>query len=423
MKKPMIILHRFKIIFQVGCFLTAIYFVTLFSTQYLENTDILNYDTKKFNEEPDNVYPTFSMCFKGAKFHWYHDLEIFNSYGLNATQYELMLKGKTAFRYDRNDSVRSYKKTPIFLGDGSDVDFSKYHLQTKDLMSDFIQSIHYSAKNSLLDTNVSLSRDGNQTKDLPLHLSFQTADTICFSRESDHNSASFRLNDLITFNSSAVSESIKNEDTLLEGTQLGIFVHYPNQLTHSFGKANYSTTFSKLLSMLNGINPRVLEIRISKIKRIKKRIDSNDPCREDIKNYDQYFQMKVIELLNCVPIYFKQAVPNHSNIKECDSKYKLMEAQYIIDNFDKFLDQKDKPCDRMDVVTLSSLNSNPYPKPNDIAIKFVYSEQEYEEIQYKKSIGFESWLSNVGGFVGIFLGCSMMQFPEFLLFFCKSIQL
>ena len=96
-----------------------------------------------------------------------------------------------------------------------------------------------------------------------------------------------------------------------------------------------------------------------------------------------------------------------------------MEAQYIIDNFDKFLDQKDKPCDRMDVVTLSSVNSNPYPKPNDIAIKFVYSEQEYEEIQYKKAIGFESWLSNVGGFVGIFLGCSMMQFPEFLLFFAK----
>ena len=96
-----------------------------------------------------------------------------------------------------------------------------------------------------------------------------------------------------------------------------------------------------------------------------------------------------------------------------------MEAQYIIENFDKFLDQKDKPCDRMEVVTVSAVDSNPFPQPTDIAIKFVYSEQDYEEIQYKKAIGFETWLSNVGGFVGIFLGYSMMQFPEFLLFFAK----
>ena len=97
---------------------------------------------KKFNQENDNAYPTFSICFKGAKFHWYHDLEIFNSYGLNATQYELMLKGETALRYDRSELGRRYKKTPIFVRNGSDVDFSKYHLQPIDLMTNFIRSIH-----------------------------------------------------------------------------------------------------------------------------------------------------------------------------------------------------------------------------------------------------------------------------------------
>ena len=111
---------------------------------------------KKFNQENDNAYPTFSMCFKGSKFHWYHDVEIFKSYGLDVAQYELMLKGKPATRYDRNDLVRSYKKTPIFLSNGSDVDFSKHHLQSKDLMKDFIRSIHYATENSSMDTNVSI---------------------------------------------------------------------------------------------------------------------------------------------------------------------------------------------------------------------------------------------------------------------------
>lgn len=54
MSKPKILLHHFKIIFQVGCFLTAIYFTTLFSTQYLENTDTQLIAMKTFNEEPNN---------------------------------------------------------------------------------------------------------------------------------------------------------------------------------------------------------------------------------------------------------------------------------------------------------------------------------------------------------------------------------
>ena len=356
------------------------------------------------------------MCFKGAKFHWYHDLEIFNSYGLNATQYELMLKGEPATRYDRNDLVRSYKKTPIFLGNGSDVDFSKYHLQTQDLMKNFIRSVNYSNENSSIDTDISITKDFNETKDLPLYLSFQTADTICFSRNSVSDSSSIRLNDLITFNSSAIYESISYEDTLLKGTILDVFVHYPNQLIQSYGNPKYSISFSHLNSILYDRSPKILEIKLSECKRIKRRVDSNEPCSENIENYDQYFQQKIAEHLGCVPIYFKYAMTNESNIEECESKNKLMEAQYIIDNFDKFLNGIAKPCDEMLVLTIDSVDNNPDLKPNDIAIKFIYSDKVYEEIEYTKGIKFEGWLSNVGGFVGIFLGYSMMQFPDVILF-------
>ena len=74
------------------------------------------------------------------------------------------------------------------------------------------------------------------------------------------------------------------------------------------------------------------------------------------------------------------------------------------------------------VLTIDSVDNNPDPMPEDIAIKFVYSEKIYEEIQYKKAIGFESWLSNVGGFVGIFLGYSIMQVPEFLALFAAILK-
>ena len=111
--------------FQACCLLVAIYYTTLFSRDYLENIDEQLITMKRFNENEDHVYPTFSICFKGLKFQWYHDNRIFHSYSLNAAQYKLMLEGETAERYDRNDLIRSYEKTQVFVDDGVAVDFSK----------------------------------------------------------------------------------------------------------------------------------------------------------------------------------------------------------------------------------------------------------------------------------------------------------
>ena len=67
------------------------------------------------------------------------------------------------------------------------------------------------------------------------------------------------------------------------------------------------------------------------------------------------------------------------------------------------------------IINIDSINNNPDPNPEDIGLKFYYTEKIFEEIQYIRAIPFENWLSNVGGFVGIFLGYSMIQFPEFLI--------
>ena len=76
----------------------------------------------------------------------------------------------------------------------------------------------------------------------------------------------------------------------------------------------------------------------------------------------------------------------------------------------------EQPCEELLILAIDSINNNPTPIPDDMAIKFLYTEKGYAEIRYIRAIGFENWLSNVGGFVGIFLGYSMMQIPEFLLF-------
>ena len=46
---------------------------------------------------------------------------------------------------------------------------------------------------------------------------------------------------------------------------------------------------------------------------------------------------------------------------------------------------------------------------------FRYEEDIYQEIENKRDFGFEGFWSSVGGSVGIFLGCSLLQAAELLL--------
>ena len=308
---------------------------------------------------------------------------------------------------------RSYSKEPVFFNNGSDMNFDSAYVQ----MFDFVKSLHFTTEDPLSDIKVLHASDWNASNEPPLHLAYQTADTICFSRKSSDTLGSVRLIDLIIIDSSVIR--------FYQETEMKIFVHYPGQLITSFEKAKYSTSFAHLISVLNGTTPKVLEFKLTENKRLKKRHDSNEPCNRSIQNYDQFLKNKISEKLmdeiGCLPTYLKPYQSNHSiELKNCISAEDLQKAYKIMENVKAILEEYEPPCDEMLILSIDSMDNNPSPIPEDISIKFVYSERVYEEIQYIQAIVFENWLSNVGGFVGIFLGYSMMQFPEFLLIFSTT---
>ena len=69
------------------------------------------------------------------------------------------------------------------------------------------------------------------------------------------------------------------------------------------------------------------------------------------------------------------------------------------------------PCDEMSFVTIYQTQAW---TSKVIAIQVVYPRQTFQEIVNKRAFGFESFWSSVGGFVGIFLGYSLMQLPEII---------
>ena len=50
----------------------------------------------------------------------------------------------------------------------------------------------------------------------------------------------------------------------------------------------------------------------------------------------------------------------------------------------------------------------------DARIQFIYTETNYQEIKNTMGFNLESFVSGIGGFVGIFLGYSTLQLPELL---------
>ena len=77
--------------------------------------------------------------------------------------------------------------------------------------------------------------------------------------------------------------------------------------------------------------------------------------------------------------------------------------------------QHDRPCiDMYNIAGWNWVDIEGTKKSDEIQITFNYQDQYYQELEYLPDFDLETFISNIGGFVGIFLGYSMMQFPELL---------
>ena len=404
LKEPKLILPRLETIFYVCCLLLAIYWITLFTAQYGENKDLVFISVKKFNDEPSNKYPTFSICFEGDKFHWYHVENIFSSYSLNSSQYELMLKGEEAMRDELNTTSKAYYQIPVEFKDGITDDMTHFHLTP----IDFLYELKYSTESTKEDSYFFNEQHGNATSSPFLALSYQSADKICFTRNPNDNLKSIRYHDLVTFNRSIIGNKMYGE------TLIQVFIHYPGQLIRSFDEPKYESSLQYFLDSTINTNPlqrfNILEFKIKQVKSMQKRSDSNNPCNDDILDYDQYYQEQIVKELSCIPPYWNGAFNDSEKLEYCTSTTKLQEAFHLI----KSKTLMEFPCTEMIVLNIDSINDKPQPKPKDVSMAFFYNDKTFEEIKYTKSMEFVGWLSNVGGFIGIFLGYSMMQIPELL---------
>ena len=71
------------------------------------------------------------------------------------------------------------------------------------------------------------------------------------------------------------------------------------------------------------------------------------------------------------------------------------------------------PCTDMKILSTNERTTR-VADSEKLRIRIEYMEKYYQEILDGQEFGFESFWSAVGGFLGIFMGYSMLQLPDFV---------
>ena len=94
-----------------------------FVNRFTDNENGTSITYGRYSRASSDKYPTFSICFRGDRLHWYNKQSIYGSFELNHLEYQKMLRGEKAFKYEYEPSSRLYRKTVTHVNNGSDADF------------------------------------------------------------------------------------------------------------------------------------------------------------------------------------------------------------------------------------------------------------------------------------------------------------
>ena len=380
-------------------FLTTYMTITLVF-RYLENRDTSSVTYQKFNQNPENKYPTFSICFTGTL----DDKSIYDSFGINVEQYQAILSGEEGvFRYEYDFGKKLYKKAIMSSENISNINVEKFHLT----LEDTLLALEFLTDKDSTDILYDKREQGTQSKVLPFITSYLSPNQICISRHTNDSQDLIRKYDWISLNTAIL------EKKEFYHVEFQILIHYPGQLLRAFDKPHFHSSFSKY----NWTNGYEIQFKIAQTTVLKKRTNGNIAC-SDVQNHDLHTLGKLMKRIGCVPNYWKQFYNNNKKLNKCKCGHELKQAYGYVKQLDYANTSRHTtlsesiPCVDMDILTIHREKGT--DTPSSFTIRFIYNQKYYLEIKNSKYFEFENFWSGIGGFIGIFLGYSMLQIPELI---------
>ena len=399
MKDPKILMDRIWVIFNVICFLLALYMTLKNIGRFLDDTNNTTSTYKNYSQSVKDEYPGFSLCFEGDGLYRFNESAIFAAYGIDLGSYEEMLDGKQAFRYDYDPSSRRYSKISLTPNFEPNVGFQDHDLFQ---LPEIVKKVEFVSRNRSQSTyygkrgTMSVGMVGEEP---PLYVSYQSSKIFCMTRQQNK-----------------ILDTIRHYDTLIlkpsllySNTRLEVFIHYPGHLLRSFDTPRLELQFSTL-------QDKKFEFTVSQTTILRKRSVKYNHCNNNIEDHDRFLLQSISNDTGCVPPYWKGIIGGYSSLSKCSSPEQLRKVQVLSKNYKKISESRDAPClDMFNSIMMKEAVHNDIKLCKKCTyIKIEYLDKYYEEIKEIEDFTFEDFISGLGGFIGIFLGYSMLQVPQLL---------
>ena len=384
--------------FQLSCFVILGRLVWLQFQYFLSNEDFSSVYYKKFRNLNDDVYPTFSVCLYAPHGGLFHN-------GLKPDE-------ETYYDYIRG-KVRNYTTGNKY----SNYDYDNIVVSLEDIV------LFYKRKSKGSDKKYKeeMSSDFNTS----FKMVHQEVTTICFTKNDKEREDRLIKYDLVKLNLTRLY-------SLVPKFEVTAYIHTKGQFIRKYQKETHRVWWKTIGKMKDRVFNYIVRLHNNAIEVLRRRSDAVKRCNKTLDDEDQRWRLSVVKEVGCIPAFESRLLLGSNEgehlletLPKCDNDgyHRHREEYSPFNNFEAATELYTQPCTEMssvvtnteDIVYLDNTNMS------TLVFKFNY-EENYRETINREAFSLADLWSQVGGFVGIFVGYSIMQVPETVAIFYRHIK-
>ena len=375
--------------FHLLCVICTISMISYCVYKFVLDDDMTSIVFRRFNGKGNEIYPTLTLCFKGASI---FDAEKIQRVSQSNIDYQKFLSGLV---WDQ----RLY-----------DINYDNVTLDFENL----VKYIRLQASNGYNYVPIYTWKNGNQNtkSNFPFQISYRSPTEKCFSFDiNTFNVPKLSVLDLARIELKLSNYSNTYESSVTPRLLLAhIFLSYPHQLMRSF-------PIIKIGKIDRQRKNYMIKILTQGIEIIERRPKRKDSCKHVWWNDDNQIIEQMASNIGCSLKHWG----TNLNVPFCKSKEDYFSSRVppiaVVDAM--FLEKYVPPCREIQTIMSSNTITEDNPgitqsiKEPYTIFKIQFKSTMYKMIRNVRAFNEESLVGNLGGYVGLFLGVAFWQAPVF----------
>ena len=373
-----------SILLSLCCYGGSIYMMIFLFCKYYDNEDSSIVEMKQYHDSPSGRYPSFTFCIYAEGGELFNDDILQTEFGMTQKEYYRKLIGG-------HDATNSELTKMIFDRAIIKIDYFLVEFKAED---SFFQ------KYNRWDFTMT------QIQNSPLQPSYRDPTLNCFTYNTEY-SKSVSLREIsIKFNITKFQNMFP-----LDG-KLYIIAHYPGQLMRNIRK--YMKKLNHWNELKSDNNNNHIVFSFSGLTVMRLRENAVNPCDPSLIDDDAEWKKHVIKTIGCIPPYWNNNSKHYLEPEKiCSSKNELesikaywpkedsVPAMHIFQNYTR-------PCNSFEQLIFNTDVSH-YSESDILKVHIKLRNDKYQEVHNTKAFGIADLWANIGGYVGIFCGFSILQ--------------